>query len=161
MIPISTTGGTGGPLWYIGGDRFHPTCFLDKNNVMNGIREIKLAMPTTILNTLEFECSKNCDYHNSLRENNSPDNYCPFMREYRKYLDTVDINYLLDEFKRVAEEVRKVNNFLGEPEIVLMVYESASLPCGERPCLVDYFKSHGIPLEEWSIDKLLDGQEIF
>lgn len=161
MIPMSTAGGRGGPLWYIGGDTFHPKCFLDKNNVMNGIREEKLAFPNHNYEKLETACGKDCGYHHQLELHNEKEYWCPFMKKYRDYLETVDINYLLSEFNRVAEDVRSITHFADEPEIVLLVYETARSGCGERQPLIDYFKSHGVDIKEWSQDELQNGAEIF
>ena len=83
------------------------------------------------------------------------------MKKYRDYLETVDINYLLSEFNRVAEDVRSITHFADEPEIVLLVYETARSGCGERQPLIDYFKSHGVDIKEWSQDELQNGAEIF
>ena len=71
------------------------------------------------------------------------------MTAYRNYLDTVDINYLLSEFKRIAEDVKKINNYEGEPEIILLVYETPDNPCSERQPLIDYFEKHEIKIEEY------------
>ena len=71
------------------------------------------------------------------------------MRAYSSYLDTIDINYLLSEFERISKEVKKINHYVGDPEIVLMVYEKPDVICAERPCLVNYFKKHGIEIKEF------------
>ena len=66
------------------------------------------------------------------------------------YLNTIDFNnYLLPEFERIAEDVRKINNFEGESEIILLVYETPDNPCSERGSLMEYFKAHGIIIEEY------------
>ena len=70
---------------------------------------------------------------------------------YLEYLSTLDFNYLISEFRRVAEEVRSITKFEGEPEIVLMVYEPKTCICAERPVLQQYFKENGIVVEEWSV----------
>lgn len=87
-------------------------------------------------------CSKDCPFKKDLP-------YCPFLKSYRDYLDTIDINYLLSEFSRIAEDVRKINHFEGEPEIVLLVYETPDNPCSERAALIDYFKKHNVVVEEY------------
>lgn len=58
--------------------------------------------------------------------------------------------YLIPELNRIAEEVRKVTHFVGEPKIVLLVYEKPDNPCSERAGLIRLFKEHGIELREWS-----------
>lgn len=115
---------------------------------MNGIREEKLAFPNHDYEKLESNCGKDCGYHKQLETNAGKENWCPFMIAYRKYLETLSIEYLLSEFKRVAEEVRSITNYVDEPELVLLVYETARSGCGERPPLMDYFTSHNIKIEE-------------
>ena len=110
---------------------------LNKHNSVTGIEE-KLLSPYYV----EQYCCKDCQHKNSVPN-------CPFIKDYRKYLDTVDFNYLMVEFKRIAEDVKKINNYIGEPEIILLVYETPDNPCSERIALIDYFKKHGIELEEY------------
>jgi hypothetical protein len=55
----------------------------------------------------------------------------------------------MTEFKRIVEDVKKINNYVGEPEIILLVYETPDNHCSERIALIDYFKKHGIELEEY------------
>jgi hypothetical protein len=76
--------------------------------------------------------------------------HCPFINAYTEHLNTVDFNnYLFPEFERIAEEVRKINNYEGEPEIILLVYETPDNPCSERRPLIDYFKRHGVEVTEY------------
>lgn len=109
----------------------------NKQGSITGIEE-KLLSPYYV----EQYCCKDCQHKNSVPN-------CPFIKDYRKYLDTVDFNYLMVEFKRIAEDVKKINNYIGEPEIILLVYETPDNPCSERIALIDYFKKHGIELEEY------------
>ena len=111
---------------------------LTKRGSFQGIEEKSLS-PYYV----EQYCSKECPYKKDLPN-------CPFLTTYRNYLDTVNINYLLSEFKRIAEDVKKINNYVGEPEIILLVYETPSNPCSERQPLIDYFEKHGIKIEEYS-----------
>lgn len=92
---------------------------------------------------VEAHCKPECGHKETLPN-------CPFLTAYKKYLDTVDFdNYLLPEFIRIAEEVRKINNFEDEAEIILLVYEKPDNPCSERGPLIEYFKMHGVTLEEY------------
>lgn len=110
---------------------------LNKNSSVTGISE-KVLSPALV----ELYCCKECPYKKDLPN-------CPFLAAYRNYLDTVDINYLLSEFNRIAAEVKQINSYEGEPEIILLVYEAPNNPCSERQSLIDYFKKHGIKLEEY------------
>ena len=110
---------------------------LNRNSSVTGISE-KVLSPTLV----EQYCCKECTYKKDLPN-------CPFLTAYRNYLDTVDFNYLMTEFKRIAEDVKKINNYVGEPEIILLVYETPDNPCSERAALVGYFKKHDIVVEEY------------
>lgn len=141
MIPISTA--IWNPTWFNAGTRDQTKCFLDKNNVLNGIKEEALMLPEKLFKASGSPCEKECKWLPYVPN-------CPFMVAYSDYLKTVNFDWLMSEFKRVAEDVRKINNYTGEPIIVLMVHEKPEIVCAERPCLIKYFKDHGIKVEEWS-----------
>ena len=101
-----------------------------------------ISEPSLSPKTIDPVCSKDCPYKKDLPN-------CPFLVAYRNYLDTVDFNYLMTEFNRIAEEVKKINNYEGEPEIILLVYETPDNPCSERQSLIDYFRKQGIKIEEY------------
>ena len=136
QIPISTA--VWDPKWYHNGTSDQTVCFIDKNGVMNGIKE-DLLSPLTIE---EHWCGPNCKYKGELPN-------CCFLQAYRNYLKTVDFQYIFGEFNRVAEDVYKVTNYAGEPEIILLVHEKEDNPCSERIPLQEYFKEHGIILKNW------------
>ena len=91
-------------------------------------------------------CQRGCSHKNEVPN-------CPFLISYRKYLETVDFEKLIAEFERIANEVKKINNYQQEPEIVLLVYEAVNNPCSERLGLVKLFAEHGIELKEWTKDR--------
>ena len=97
----------------------------------------ELAIPDNIVYNLEKNkvmCRKNCPL-------TIP---CAFMREYRKYLDTLDFNQFLTKLELLT---------LNKPSItaiVLMVYEKTDVLCAERPVLQDWFAAHGLELKEWT-----------
>lgn len=113
--------------------------YLNDNNVLLGIREPFLS-PSRL--NPDVICEKHCQYKERV-----PD--CPFLANYKEYLNKLDFQYLLTEFERVSEEVRKANNFKGEASIVLLVYESENNQCSERKPLIDLFKQHNIELKNW------------
>lgn len=125
-IPISTA------VW-------NPKFFkigLDSNEVMLGISEKELS-PYKV--DMSDGCQKDCP--NRERVPN-----CPFLTKYRAYLDTIDFDYLVSEFNRVAEDVRKITHYEGTATIVLLVYESINTKCSERWPLIDWFNANGITL---------------
>lgn len=140
MIPIAVT--QGWPYWLT---KNKPKLYLDSNNVLIGIKEDSLAFPAENFEKLSEQCQKNCPYLNKVPN-------CQFMTEYYKYLKLNDFNLLLKEFERIANETKKINNYIGEPIIVLMVYEKESCICSERVVLKRWFSDNGYNLEEWDKD---------
>jgi hypothetical protein len=135
-IPISTC--LSDPAFFHNNTRNKNICFVDKNNIMNGIREE--ALSPMMLAAEDHTCGKECQF----KEVNPN---CPFLVAYSNYLMTIDFNSLLVELERTAEEVRKVTQYPGEPIIVLLVYEAESNPCSERVPLQNLFKRHNIDLK--------------
>lgn len=113
--------------------------YINDNNVLFGIREESLS-PLT-LEKEDITCI-NCD------RSAAPN--CRFLQAYEKYILSIDFDKLLLEFNRIAEETRKITNYIGEPNIVLLVYEPVSSPCSERYGLKKLFAMHNIELIEFS-----------
>ena len=145
IIPISTAASYGWPWWLVQADKHKQGELYPKsNNVMIGIKEEKLAFPSELFDSLTEQCQKECPY-----KNKAPN--CQFMSAYYDYLKTLNFTSLVADFERVANDVKKINKFEGEPIIVLMVYEAATNPCGERPCLQKWFADNGYELTEWRL----------
>lgn len=115
---------------------------VDKNNVFLGISEKELS-PYKIDVEDGVLCSKDCKRRADLPN-------CEFLVRYRAFLDTVDINYILNEFSRVAEDVRKITHYKNDAIIVLLVYESINNQCSERWPLIDWFAKHGIEVKNFN-----------
>lgn len=136
QIPISTA------VWdpsYFHDNCGQAHCFIDKNGVMNGIREEMLS--PKYISKEHQTCQKDCPY----REINPE---CPFLLAYRKYLATVAFDALNCELERTCKDIKKVLAFKEEPECILIVYETENNPCSERNALKDYFKKNGVELTE-------------
>lgn len=147
MIPIATS--IDWPYWLT---KNKPKLYLNENNVIIGIKEEKFSNFMPLFNSLEEKCQKNCPYRNKVPN-------CEFMIRYYEYLKTIDFNALLIEFERIIKETKKINNFEGEPIIVLMVFESEKCNCAERPCIQHWFQDNGYELREWN--KNLLKEDIF
>ena len=146
MIPVSTAGRTGWPYWIFQYDnKPNGSQYLNKNNVMIGMCEKKLAFHENEFELLSEQCQKNCPY--SYKAPN-----CQFMQAYYKYLTKQDFNLVISDLEKIAEDVRSRNHFEGEPIIALIVYESPDRLCGERYGLVKWFKDNNYDLLEWSRD---------
>ena len=64
---------------------------------------------------------------------------------------TFNIPAFLERCKVASEKLKELNQYTGEPTIVLLVYESPNNPCSERKPLIDFFNTHGIQIEELKI----------
>lgn len=126
-IPVNTA--MWPPVWYNENTHNLNHCFIDKRGVFNGITEDSLVFNFKAFDNLDEQCSKACPYINKAPS-------CKFMNLYREQLSKIDFNgYLIPELTRIAEEVKKITHYEGEPTIVLMVHEKPEISCSERPCL--------------------------
>ena len=116
--------------------------YVNENNVLVGIKEESFLMAEDEL-PVEMCSGKPCEWEHKWPE-------CEFLKAYWRHLQKIDFEgYLLPEFARIAEDVRRITHFKGEPKIVLMVHEKPDNHCSERLPLIRLFKEHGIALEEW------------
>lgn len=127
-----STGHSDPPYFHDGQGKGH--VFRDKRGVMNGLR----AEP--FVPHVEGECG-HCDKDNSK---------CSFLKNYRKQLDELDFDGMMQRFESIAA---RVSPGVEDPPIVLLVWEAPDNPCSERWVLFDWFKSHGVDIEEYPVPK--------
>lgn len=144
VIPVSSC--LGDPQYFHGFTHDKNYCFVDKRGIMNGIREESLVFDAKAYDGLSEQCQKHCPYKSKVP-------HCEFMDRYLDQLRKLDYDKLLKEFRRTAEEVRKVTHFEGEPDIAIMVHEPPYCDCAERPCVKQAFKEHRIVVEEWTKER--------
>lgn len=137
MIPLSTA--VFDPKWYHQnkGKTWH---FIDKNGVINGLRA-EPFMPGDDLNGL-CRGPETCNTKNS--------STCDFLYFYRKQLDKLDYNEIMQRFERIGNFLKEELNFKEEPILVLIVHEAYTNPCSERWVIHDWFKSHNYPIKEFN-----------
>lgn len=74
---------------------------------------------------------------------------CAFLREYRKQLDAIDFNdfiqHLLDLQARLLEDFPDREDL----DFAFIFFEKYDNPCSERWAVQDWFRAHGIKIEEW------------
>ena len=117
--------------------------YINANNVLIGIKEESFLMSEEELP--EEICSgKPCPYIGK-----HP--HCQFLDAYWQHLQKIDFHgYLIPELNRVAEEVKKITKYKGEPKIILLVHEKPDNLCSERLGLVKLFAQNGIELIEYN-----------
>jgi hypothetical protein len=125
QIPISTA--ISDPKWYHDfKDQSHK--FLDKRNVINGLR-CEFLKPGEACHNL---CSgKPCQY--------SPET-CEFLKTYRKQIFALDKDFVLCKFKKLENIIKFKLKINEELEFILMVHEAITNKCSERKILQDYFQ---------------------
>ena len=126
MLPVSTA--MWDPKWYFK--------HIDANGIVNGLRAEMFVMPQNYIKNLEElgqMCRKDCPLKVP----------CLFMKDYRKYLDTLDFNQVYQYLENILAKYSYADT------IVLMVHEKDTIPCAERPVIQEWFKDHGIELKEW------------
>ena len=135
-LPISINSGE--PNWFHDmKDRKH--MFRDKRGVWNGgyIDEIS----SSNLEIDGHEVCTDCGRQKLVGGN------CPFMQAYKKKLDALD-------FDKVYSKLAKVVEHFGCEDICFVVYEKPDVLCGERWVMIDWFKEHGVAIEEFKAKKL-------
>ena len=69
------------------------------------------------------------------------------MQLYEQELDRLDLDYVLKHFEIVAEKLK-----IDDPIFILLVHESPTVLCAERPIIQKWFAKHGIDVQEWRRD---------
>lgn len=141
MIPISVC--CTDPKWFHDFTGSYDYIFRDKRGIWNGLRADILHFPKEKY-IGDNMCGEAC-----LMESKDPSR-CGFMTELAQYYNTIDFNYLLSNFERLANKIKEIEKFEEEPIIVLIVYEIPSNKCSEREVLHKWFKQNGYNLTELS-----------
>lgn len=108
------------PHWFYNGKQGN--VYRDRRGVMNGLR----AEPFV----------PNCEYSDR------------FIEDYKKQLDALDFDNMMNRFKSIAERVSPNE---PDPEIVLLVHEAPDNPVSERFPLFEWFAEHGIQAQEYPV----------
>lgn len=134
MIPLSTA--KFDPKWFhnFRGENHQ---FIDKNGVYNGAK-IRDLMPD---NTCDNLCcgSDNCK--------ESP-NSCRFLKAYRAQLNKIDFPKFIRKLQNIASNYVNIRE-VEEPTIVFLVHEAQNNPCSERTVIKEWFRAHGVIIEEF------------
>lgn len=62
-------------------------------------------------------------------------------------MDSVGFDRIYNELEQIANKVKNIDK-IEDPHIVLMVYENSTNECSERRVLQEFFRDHGIKIEE-------------
>lgn len=130
MIPLSTA--KWDPKWFHD-FRGPGYTFIDKNGVINGLRAEPFAPGPQCDNLCRGIAT--CSNQNPLG--------CQFLCEYANQLSHLNVDAMMERCRRLAEKVRLLNGFTGDPIYVFLVHEAPDNPCSERVVIQNYFNSRG------------------
>lgn len=134
MLPLSTA--MWDPKWYH--DNLSQSyIFEDKNGVYNGFR-IEELNPYKIEHV---SCGESC---------NQVPGKCDFIQKYHDYIFSLDFNTIYQKIMDLAGGLKSQKNFRNLPDVCLLVHEKPANPCSERGVLIDWFRTNGIELEEFT-----------
>ena len=73
---------------------------------------------------------------------------CSFLKEYRKQLDQISFEDFLRQLLELRDKIC-AGEHLDDVDFALLVYETPKNPCSERVVIQQWFKDHGMEIEEW------------
>ena len=85
-------------------------------------------------------CNGNCNPKH-------PEN-CKFLREYRNQLNKIDFDKFMHQLEVLHNDIC-ANEHFDDIDFAFLVYEKYNNPCSERWPLINWFKKHGVDIEEW------------
>lgn len=136
-IPLSTA--KWDPKWFYK-NQHQGFQWKDKNGVWNGLRAEPFVPGV--------ECDGLC--HGRETCNAYGPQTCSFLKAYRRQLDKLDFNEVLNRFQKLGKQIQKVEGFSEEPIYVLIVHEAYDNPCSERWVIQDWFKDSGYNIKEFN-----------
>ena len=135
MIPFSTA--MYDPDWFHDYQSIKHN-FLDKNEVVNGLR-ISELVPNK-------DCANLCHGTDFCLE--SGPNECDFLKTYQRQLEEINYDKMIMKLQVICDRVQRQLRFKEEPIAVFMVYEVPSKLCSERQIIHKVMNDKGYYIEE-------------
>ena len=73
---------------------------------------------------------------------------CAFLKAYKAQLDKINPSSLQESLGKLGTQIARDEGFT-DVDFAFLVYETPTNPCSERVVIQQYFKEHGIEVEEW------------
>ena len=73
---------------------------------------------------------------------------CAFLKAYKAQLDKLNVIRIQNSLGKLGTEVAQ-NEKLKDVDFAFLVYETPANPCSERTVIQQWFREHGMPIEEW------------
>jgi len=73
---------------------------------------------------------------------------CAFLKTYKAQLDKINLSSLQEKLGKLGKQIADDEGFT-DVDFAFLVFETPTNPCSERVAIQQYFKEHGISVEEW------------
>lgn len=73
---------------------------------------------------------------------------CAFLKAYKAQLDNLNLTKIQESLGKLAGHIAKDEGF-ADVDFAFLVFETPTNPCSERVVIQQWFKEHGIQVEEW------------
>lgn len=95
-----------------------------------------------------FKPGRECDgLCNGKCEPKHPSN-CLFLKNYKAQLDRINLITIQNSLGHLASQIC-TDEHLSDVDFAFLFYETPTNPCSERVMVQQWFKEHGIQIEEW------------
>jgi hypothetical protein len=73
---------------------------------------------------------------------------CAFLKAYKEQLDNLNIISIQESLGKLGTRIAQDEGFT-DVDFAFLVFETPTNPCSERVAIQQYFKEHGINVQEW------------
>ena len=73
---------------------------------------------------------------------------CAFLKTYKAQLDKINLSSLQEKLGKLGKQIADDEGFT-DVDFAFLVFETPTNPCSERVAIQQYFREHGISVEEW------------
>ena len=73
---------------------------------------------------------------------------CAFLKAYKAQLDNLNLTKIQESLGKLAGQI-SIDEGFTDVDFAFLVFETPTNPCSERVVIQQWFKEHGIQVEEW------------
>ena len=73
---------------------------------------------------------------------------CAFLQAYRSQLNKLNFDEIITKITDIAKKF-KIGEGFNDVDVAILVFETPRNSCSERGPIQDWFRTHGIEIEEW------------
>ena len=79
-------------------------------------------------------------------------NNCDFLKVYKNQLELIDIDKFFYSLQNLHDKICDGEN-LNDVDFAFIFFEKYDNPCSERWPVQDWFRAHGLKIEEWNLNR--------